>query len=283
MLRVLIRGFAAFLALGAVCLAEDFWIKKKYGDWDQDEVRKMLTDSPWAKKSIVELQIGSGRDALPGGGGSGGRGGRGGRGGGGMGGGIMDASVGSGGAGGGGEMGGGMGGAAAAGPARPAVSLVVRWHSALPVKEAIAVSQMGKEAETSERAQAFLKQKPTHYVLCLSGYPMPRGGFPGMMPGQAQQQQEKALPPDPKEREKKLREMFLTAGKLHPKKREVVAAEDVQVRMTPAGMDLYFVFSRATPLSVQDEHVDFEFKTQLVNLKTRFNLKKMVYGGNLEL
>jgi hypothetical protein len=284
MVKTIIRAAAALAVLAGLGLAADFWEKKKYTEWDEDDVRKMLTDSPWAKKNIIELQV-SGPGMMPGGGG---RGGRGGRGGGGMGSGTMDASVGSsipgGDAGGGGMR--GMGEGAMSAPPRPTATLTVRWHSALPVKEAIVVSQLGKEAETSEKAQAYLKQQSSHYVLCLSGFPGGRMGMmgqpPGQMPGQDPEAKQPPMP-NPKEREAKLREMFMAAGKLHAKKREAVAPEDVQVRMTPGGMDVYFVFSKANPLTVEDEHVDFELKTQIVNLKTRFNLKKMVFNGNLEL
>jgi len=76
-------GFVALsLAVGGL-LAADFWQKKKFTEWDQQEVAKMLNDSPWAKSFTVYLKGFGGERGGAMGGGMGGGGGRGGRGGGG--------------------------------------------------------------------------------------------------------------------------------------------------------------------------------------------------------
>src|SRR5579883_3075313 len=62
--------------------AADFWQTKSFTDWDEKEVHKILTDSPWAKKLLVSLPMGGrGGGGVAGGGGNAGAGGRGGRGG----------------------------------------------------------------------------------------------------------------------------------------------------------------------------------------------------------
>jgi len=47
----------AFLALGAgAVLAADFWESKKFPEWSDKEVARMLHDSPWAKTFKVGLE-----------------------------------------------------------------------------------------------------------------------------------------------------------------------------------------------------------------------------------
>ena len=100
------------LATGACCalLAADFWQTKKFTEWDEKEVAKILKDSPWSRSFTVETgKSGGGGGKWRGGGsnpnrgmgGSGGAGGGGGRGGRGGGGGMGGGNMGN-----GGDMGG---------------------------------------------------------------------------------------------------------------------------------------------------------------------------------
>jgi len=79
----------------------DFWNEKEPADWSQEEIKRLLTKSPWARQGNVSF---GGAAGGPGGGGRGRGGGGGGYGGGGMGGG---GGYGGGGMGGGGGYGGG--------------------------------------------------------------------------------------------------------------------------------------------------------------------------------
>lgn len=61
---VILAGLCFSLALSA----EDFWVKKDYRTWTQKECRKMLEDSPWARRQIIsrpqlEMIGREGRDA----------------------------------------------------------------------------------------------------------------------------------------------------------------------------------------------------------------------------
>ncbi|MCP5115551.1 MAG: hypothetical protein GY953_32390, partial [bacterium] len=48
------------LSLGALLLyGADFWEKKELKDWSEKDVKKMLTNSPWAKG--VDITMGGGR------------------------------------------------------------------------------------------------------------------------------------------------------------------------------------------------------------------------------
>ena len=163
----MLKRLSMLLLLCALCMwAADFWTTKPFTEWDDKEVQKILTDSPWAAK--VTIANGSG-GAPP----SRSRVGGGGRGGGGRGGGrsgpqgdstTADPGIdGGGGAGGGGGFGGGGG--------PTGIDVVLLWQTALPVKQALIKRQYGAEAGTSPEAKAKLDQVDQVYVLTLLGMP----------------------------------------------------------------------------------------------------------------
>ena len=141
-------GFKTF-GLGLIGVAilsvASFWETKDYTEWSAKEVRKILNNSPWAKK--VSLNFGGmggpGGQGSPGGYGGGAGGGRGGGGfpGGGAGGGGFPGGGGGGGipggGGGGASRGGGGYGRAGGGQSPPQLQLTIQWSSALPVKQAL--------------------------------------------------------------------------------------------------------------------------------------------------
>src|ERR1700760_3428346 len=100
-------GVAALCALGAMTLlAADFWAAKPFTEWNDKEVQKLYANSPWAKEYSIAMSGGAGADpsSTKGGGRRAGSGG-------------PDADNGA---------------AAMAN----ALNLVIRWQSALPVKQA---------------------------------------------------------------------------------------------------------------------------------------------------
>lgn len=80
------KSSALLLAFVLGLYAEDFWKTKPYTEWTEKEIKRVLTNSPWAKEVSAPMPGGSGGGAGGGGGRGGGRKGGGG-GGGGMGGG----------------------------------------------------------------------------------------------------------------------------------------------------------------------------------------------------
>src|SRR5579862_7026564 len=97
--------FAALaLSIGVTALlAAEFWQSEPFTDWSDKEVTKILTDSPWSRQMPLDMS------ALRGAGGGGGGQGMGG----------------------GGRKGGGGGRGAA-----QQRSVLIRWVSAMPVKQA---------------------------------------------------------------------------------------------------------------------------------------------------
>ena len=47
----------AGLFIAGITLGEDFWIKKEYMQWSDDEVKKLMTNSPWAKDITISAPV----------------------------------------------------------------------------------------------------------------------------------------------------------------------------------------------------------------------------------
>lgn len=137
---------AGLLFLFAFCLmAADFW-QKPWTDWNEKDLQKMITNSPWAHTVSVSM---GGPIATPDTGGGGGGGGRGG--------------------GRGGPQGGGGGGADAPIPGIREPEISIRLQSALPVRQAFVRLKYGAEAGKSDDAQKYLGEEPAAYDIILSG------------------------------------------------------------------------------------------------------------------
>jgi len=247
---------AVILALGlgaAVLVAADFWETKKFTEWTDKDVQKMLKDSPWARTVEVPLSVGGG------GGGGGGRGRRGG------GGGIPGAA--SGGMGGGGEEGMGGGGGMPRGgdmggmEARPTMNVILRWHSSLPVKQAVARARFGDEVGTSPDAAQMLSRQEERYIVGIAGLPM---------------MAVRAKPEELKSR-----------TELRIKGKQPIVADHVQADRQEKTVNLYFFFPREVngqpAIKLEDKDVEVVCKLPNMEIKRKFRLKDMVFDGKLEL
>lgn len=138
------KKFAAAFFIFAFCLAAaDFWQAKPYTEWSDKELRKMITNSPWAKSFSPPAPAGGPGDSGA----------------------STPLSEG------GGRVRGG--GAPAGGPAPAdagvAPTIYARWQSALPVKQAVARLKYGAEASTSPDAKQLLNRVETNYEIVVSG------------------------------------------------------------------------------------------------------------------
>lgn len=117
--------------------AADFWTKP-FTEWSDKEAERMVTESPWAVAVAVPLP-----PSLP------------------------DPNA----DGGGGRGGGGGGGGQGFGPepARPLIT--ISWRSALPVRQALLRTQLGKGVAPSPEQLAALAQPEPLYVVGISGLP----------------------------------------------------------------------------------------------------------------
>ena len=233
--------------------AADFWQKKKFSEWTQKEVLEMLNNSLWARR--VEVVAGVPR--------SGGGGMREGRAGG------RPHGVGVDRQGGGGETG------ADTSAALPKASLLIRFHAALPIKQAVARARFGDEVLKSLEAEKMLTRKEDAYLIGISGPARLLAGDPSVV---------------------------FTAAQLVIKGRDPIRAQNVTVdkeergvtpekgerSVTPnkgeRGLTFYFVFPKGTnPIKLEDEGFELQVKFPLFELKHRFKLKDMAFDGNLEI
>ena len=268
----MLKKLSVLLFLCALCMwAADFWIAKPFTEWNDKEVAKILSDSPWTAKVLVVTEFGS-RGA--GGGRSGGRGG--GRGAAGDaaspdssvsgGGGGVDGGAGLGG---GGGLGGGAGrgggldepGLDAGGGVSAGVTVTLIWQTALPVKQALTKRKFGAETGTSPEAKAALERTEQTYILTLIG-------MPGSMLAATQGDRKTAL----------LDATMLTVSGKPPLK-----AADVQASGGRGSATVSFLFPRTTAFTVEDKEVEFSSKFDKTSIKKKFKLKDMVFNGKVEL
>ena len=223
----------------------EFWNKKDPSQWSSDEIERLKTKSPWAKSVNVALrQSGSGGN----GGGVGYPGGGGGYPGGGMGGGGMGRG-----------RRGGMGG-----PAPIEYHGVVRWVSAKPIQEAL------KSPVPEGLANA--------YVISVSGIPIVTGGRQHTDDGDSDTTGAKGPSQDVLDRIKNL-------TYLEPKGKS--PAQPGTVQQGSAGFEtnvLLFGFSHELlQLTSEDKEVSFTTQLGRFEVKTKFNLKDMMYHKKLAL
>jgi hypothetical protein len=262
---------AALLVVTALLPAADFWAVREPSQWSQQEIKRMVTDSPWAKDAHVTVMGDSG--AMVDGAKRNQRG-------------SMDGDPPFSGSGARSDMGGGRdrldGGVAVSGaPVVP--HLVVRWESALPVTEACAKGGLEKDLFSctsklfylSGLSSKFEDLSKEFYIVSVSSYPKmlaPRlaqeapqhsAGATAALEQMGQHiQQRTVIKRNGKSPFKPARVIVLPAGR---------------------GLLLMMLFHRSEALTVDDKEVLFELKDETIEVESRFNLRKMVYNGQLQL
>src|SRR5215471_14572043 len=142
------------LLVASAALAEDFWTSKEYMQWTDEEVKKVMTNSPWAKDITITIPAA----AL-------GRGGQRAEG-------PAPSDVESGGGGGGrGRRGSGGGGGEGASPSEASIALTLSFRSALPVRKALIRSRLGNGAAVPPEAAQLISKEPEEYVVVVTGLP----------------------------------------------------------------------------------------------------------------
>jgi hypothetical protein len=258
-LGLIVIGWAG---AGPLSAKDPFWKLKPAAEWSPEEVRDMLTKSPWARQVRA---VSSGGMGMGDGGGMRGGGGR--RGGGGMGGmgGGMEGGMGEGPGGGrGGIGGGGMEG----GGGMPEIKAMVRWESALPVREA------GKRQMPPDLAES--------YVISVSGLPAMGQGGRGRVGNQFQQGGDARASGDGRAQ---MEARIKDSTKLQRKGREPMSPETMQAGQTQGGGRVFlFVFPKGKdPIAADEKDVTFATRIGPFEIKQKFVLKDMLYQGKLEL
>lgn len=275
-------ALAAILCVGLLCAA-DVWKSKDSTQWTQEDVTRILNNSPWAKQT----KAGSGESGMGRRGGGGGMGGGGmGRAGGGMGGPMGGIGFPGGGM---GRGGGGMGMPRAGGgrQGQAPMTVVVRWDSALPVRQAL----LRQDSGATPAKDSASAQSPKDYIVSVIGMRAPhrRGSY-----GQGDDQDGQVGGPDRdgsdqgSNREQpdltEMRNRFMNSTQLIVKGRAPMGPVDVKIEPQPDGTnDLHFLFSKKDPISADDKEVTFETHMGRMQLQQKFKTKEMAYKGKVEL
>lgn len=274
----------SLLGLGVLAVASsDFWHDKAYTQWSDEEVTKMLSNSPWAQSSKATSQGGQ-QGMNRRGGGMGRRGGMGMPGGGypGGGGGYPGGGGGYPGGGGGGYPGGGGGSypGGGGGGSMPQITATIRWQSALPVREAL-LRQSGVTKTDDSQVAASLTAPVTSYVIAVLGLPetMPSRGSGRY--GRTTDDSDSRDRDTDRDRDADQLDRLKSTTYLNRKDRASLYPEKV-VR-DKDGSTILFTFPRTTAISLDDKEVEFVTRYGSMEIKRKFKLKDMVYQGKLEL
>jgi hypothetical protein len=259
--------FAATLPIASAALpawafsSKDFWETKPSGDWNSEEIDRMITKSPWAK----EVTVTSGSRMSGPGSGGGGRS----RGGVGFPGGGIGFPGGGGGYPGGGNRGGYPGGGRpSSDDDRRVIRATVRWESALPIQEALHL-----HVDDEKPNPDFEK----YYVIALIGdlgdlHSGRRGRYDDNSDNDRKDQADRRM-----EAFKEYTRLERKDGPLHLDK------VDEGSRAGDRGPGVYFYFSRNNEISMDDKELDFSTKVGATEIKAKFTLKDMRYHGKLAL
>ena len=261
--------------------AGDFWEEKKFTEWSDKEITKMLTKSPWVRKMDVPIgRLLDSRVRFPGD-----RPGRGG----GLGG-LPGGGDPSGGLAGGG---GGFGNLRQSGGFRPRITLTIRWYSALPIKQAIVKTRFGSQIDTSKQAAELLKEEEAHYVIGVSGVSIAmlvRRDEP------ADFGSEESLPI--REHLQAIFDRTKSESFLKIKGRDPIAVEAMHIQGgleqnvvdaedLRSAADIYFMFPRHGDgeelITLKDKNVEFVTLIGPLKVKGKFKLKDMIYNVKLEM
>ena len=145
--------------------------------------------------------------------------------------------------------------------APPTVTAIVRWHTALPIKQAAARSRYGDEAATSPDAAKMLARQEQQYVVGIAG-------LPGrLVRGKPEQLRSSAF--------------------LKVKGQPPLQAADVKGDREQDRANLYLFFPRGQAgshvITLDDQEVEVLLKLPSLEIKRKFRLKEMVYEGKLEI
>jgi hypothetical protein len=220
------RRTAILLGLGLPALAYDskeFWDEKDPKDWTDEERQTLLTKSPWARAATTKYNSGAGGIGMSGVGGNNRRyGGR-------------TANPGS-------------SSASSPAPLPKSYDTVVRWESALPIREA-------------NRNQS--KDDPAaNYILCVTG------DLPMLGKNSNDETQEEYA-------------QRLDMLKQYTKLEKHGGALPLTNIETVQKLGTLFYFPRAEP--IKDGQVTFTTKLGPIEVKCKFPVKEMMYHGKLEL
>lgn len=253
--RELLAAWAA-----APLLAQE-WDQPVFPDWPRAHIDKVLTDSPWAHQKTVsfiqpvrerdpEKEFSFSQIGLPGGIGLPRRGGS-----------PLPGGTWPGGSGRGTGSGSGRGGSQPSGGFRTEAYLTVRWSSALPVRQALVLTEFGKRGFQDPKAQEILDAVPNQYVVDVAG-------FPAILFSR----NVKTLEAD-----------LAKTARLYLKGRKPLSPLAVEVPEQGMHLSANLRFPRWDNLTESEGTVEFTAQPGTLKIQVPFKLKPMNYRGKLEM
>jgi hypothetical protein len=250
--EMLRKPASCLMLLPALLWAADFWESKPFTDWSDKEVRRVMTNSPWARQTNTAMS--NARPSLP----------------------PADSPVSGFPAADGSPIrvpnlgrGGGTDAGTITSPDvsfEQGLSVMIRWQTALPLRQAQMRAKYGKEAATAPGARKILDQDPAMYVISVMGIPGALVTLGGAETAKRSIQDQTTL---------------AAKGKpaLHPDAVELVRSGD----NSGDYMEVLLAFPKTAPFALADQEIEFASRIGTVEVKYRFRLKDMVVRGKLEL
>lgn len=248
-----VRDFVISLVLPGVLLCSNLPWTKDYTAWTAEDARRVLEDSPWAQRASASFENTDVPEAppaapLPGPAQAGMAGSRG----------VTD-----------GRWDGGIGRNNRGGV--PSLSVIVRWDSALPVRQALARTQ----GETAYAREQFQKD----YIVTVIGL-VPAGRYRAAGHLETQSRSGESNGVDPQDPEEML-EGLMSTSKLMPRGKASIAAEDVKLDAATGAIHVFF--PRTAPIDSADKEVSFATRFGSMTIDKKFRLKDLTYKGRLDL
>ena len=156
--------------------------------------------------------------------------------------------------GGGADDGGGRGGRGGFPVPSPQLKLVITWRSAQPVRQALI--RLPNGATSASVDQAPLLERPEYYMITLAGVPT---------------------------RYTRATATATTTTFLRPGKKAPIALAQGGMQAGGATLTMIFAFPRTNPITLEDKEVEFVTTLGTIEIKKKFNLKELVFNGELEL
>lgn len=146
-------------------------------------------------------------------------------------------------------------------PVQTEVYLTTRWASALPVRQATALAQFGRERLDQPKAQELLRGEGNEYVIEVAGFPA------GVLTEGA----------------RKLEARLQESAYVMVKGRKALKAESASVPEHGMHLMATIRFERYDDLADSDGVIEFGAKAGLIQYARKFRLRDMHYNGHLEL
>jgi hypothetical protein len=152
----------------------------------------------------------------------------------------------------------------------PSVPVLVRWDSALPVREALRRAPGAAEAEKNS-------DPSSGYVITLSGL-IPGGRYKSS--GHTETSSHSDAGVDARNPEELL-EAFMSASRLLPRGAAAILPSNVKLDAATGAVHIFF--PRTHPIGAGEKEVTFSTRFGGLTVRAKFHVKEMKYQGKLEL